>query len=312
MLRAAQLYYEQDVGQGEIAKILDTSRTTVSRMLADARQSGLVQITVHQPLAHDSELSQQLRTELGIKDAIAISSDDPGAGVITDTARGAAEFLSGILSDGHTIGITWGRTVAAVVAAMEPLQLHGISVVQVLGSLGQGDPAIDGPVLARGLADTLAGTYRFVNAPAVVESAELCGRLARQPQIRQVLDHARRADVYLLSVGSTEDDTSSLQRTGYLTDAERRAAIAQGAVGHLMARMIDIDGNELEAQSDRVVGIPLSALRGRPWTICVAGGRSKAAAVLGSVRGGYVNALVLDSDCADEVLRLSSTALAAS
>ena len=55
-LRAAQLYYLQDLTMDAIARELRTSRSTVSRLLAAARDSGLVQIQIRSPLDTGPEL----------------------------------------------------------------------------------------------------------------------------------------------------------------------------------------------------------------------------------------------------------------
>ena len=46
VLRAASMYYLQDVKMDVIARHLHTSRSTVSRLLKRARETGLVEITL--------------------------------------------------------------------------------------------------------------------------------------------------------------------------------------------------------------------------------------------------------------------------
>ena len=48
-LRAAQLYYVQERTMDQIAAEMSLSRSSVSRLLAHARDIGLVEITVHSP-----------------------------------------------------------------------------------------------------------------------------------------------------------------------------------------------------------------------------------------------------------------------
>lgn len=45
-LRAAQLYYLQDLKMEVIARELGTSRSTVSRLLTQARRTGMVSISI--------------------------------------------------------------------------------------------------------------------------------------------------------------------------------------------------------------------------------------------------------------------------
>ena len=57
-LRAAQMYYLQDLTMDAIARELRTSRSTVSRLLSSARETGLVQIQIRSPLDTGPELER--------------------------------------------------------------------------------------------------------------------------------------------------------------------------------------------------------------------------------------------------------------
>lgn len=75
LVRASELYYERGLSQQKIADILGVSRPTVSRLLEEARKSGVVEIVVHAPLKQNYELSERLRRELGLKDAVVIQGE---------------------------------------------------------------------------------------------------------------------------------------------------------------------------------------------------------------------------------------------
>lgn len=65
-LRAAQLYYLQDITMEAIAHELHTSRSSVSRLLSFARDTGLVEIQVKSPAARVSTSQQRLRDRHGV------------------------------------------------------------------------------------------------------------------------------------------------------------------------------------------------------------------------------------------------------
>ncbi|NKF31245.1 sugar-binding transcriptional regulator, partial [Pseudomonas sp. BGM005] len=60
-LTAAQLYYMQDKTMEVIAQELGTSRSSVSRLLSYARESGLVDIRINSPLERLGMLEQRIR-----------------------------------------------------------------------------------------------------------------------------------------------------------------------------------------------------------------------------------------------------------
>lgn len=304
MYRAAQLYYEQDLNQQAISEAMDVSRATVSRLLTDARALGVVTITIDQPAQIVSDISEELRSSFGLRDAIVVANGADDAASMVSVGKAAADLLEGIITPRAVLAISWGRTLARMVVEIEPREHDGVEVVQMLGSLGEGDPAIDGPELARLCAHRLGGTYRYVHAPAVFKTAELCEELRDQPQVKETLRRAAGADIAITSVGSLANAESSLERNGYLTDAERLDYADRGAVGHLLAKLIDIDGNEFEPFNSRVLAVPLDALADRRWSICLGTGAAKGAVLLGGVRAGFINALVVDEYAAQTMLEL--------
>jgi deoxyribonucleoside regulator len=176
----------------------------------------------------------------------------------------------------------------------------------MVGAVGEGDPLIDGPDLARLLADAYGGRYRYLHAPLLVEDGRAGEALLGEPRIRETLQLARRADVALVGIGAPIPEVYSLLRAGYL-DREALAGLrAQGVVGDICARHYDAQGRVLDVElKGRIVGIELEGLHEVGQVIGVAGGEAKAAAILGALRGGHVNVLVTDDTTARKVLALS-------
>ncbi len=302
MVRAVELYYDRGLGQREIATILGSSVSTVSRLLADARSVGIVEITINRSIEKRPELSERIRKEFGLRDAIVVADNETPENSLRLVGAAAAELLLSVLDDGTTVGITWGPEPAHVVEAIDFPPVRGVSVVQMVGSLGKGDPAVDGPELAMMMARRLGGTYRYVQAPAVVESAEVARLLMNQTPIRETLEAAARAKVMLSGIGVLSDPESGLERAGYITDDERKSFLASGAVGHMLARMFDASGDEIDEYNRRVVGLSFDALRRAEWSICVCDTKIKTAALRAALRGRLFNTLVVCEAAAQELL----------
>lgn len=306
LVRVAEYYYEQNLSQVEIAERLGVSRATVSRLLAEALEQGIVEIIIHRPVEKALGIAETLRSTFNLREVIVVRGGDTYQDVLENVGRATAELLMCVLSNNATLGISFGNTLYHTFLAMRKTELKGIEVIQLMGSLGSDNPAIDGPELAIRMAERLNGTYRIINAPATVKSKDLRDELLSQPQIQAVLERASMAHVIVTGIGSFADEMSSLIRAGYMTLEERSALLSQGAVGHLLARPIDIEGNEVGCEyADRVIAAPLSYLRNTDWSIGCSGSPLKATAVLGAIRGHYYNALVIDEGTAREVLRLS-------
>jgi deoxyribonucleoside regulator len=306
LAQVASLYYEQDLTQAEIARRINTSRSTVSRLLHEAREVGVVEITIHYPWKTDPEMERKLIDRFHLHNVRVLvgrgrSYDEilRGLGIL------AARYLESVLEAGTILGISWGTAVYSTVQALRPGRRLQITVVQMIGAVGTGDPLIDGPDLARFLANACGGQYRYLHAPLLVEDARLRGALLQEPHVRDTLLLARRADIALVGIGSLVPQASSLLRAGYVDRDALARLRAQGAVGDVCARHFDAQGVELDVELHwRIVGIELEALRDIGQVIGVAGGEAKAEAILGALRGKHVNVLVTDDAAAQKVLDL--------
>ncbi len=138
LIRAAELYYYQGFNQNDIGKTLGISRPTVSRILEEAKEEGIVQIIIHNPITKNSELSNKVRDTLNLKDAVVITGDYTYEEALQKCGEATAHFFSTIVQNNDTIGISWGRSMAHVCEALEPQDLYNVSVIQMVGSLGQG------------------------------------------------------------------------------------------------------------------------------------------------------------------------------
>jgi len=307
LAQVASLYYEDNLTQGEIARRVGTSRSTVSRMLQDAREAGVVEITVHYPWRTVPEIEDALRARFDLREArVLLGRGRPYGEILRGLGALAARYLEDIVRADTVLGISWGIAVHSTVRALRPERRLPITVAQMVGAVGEGDPLIDGPELARLLAQVYGGQYRYLHAPLIVEDAHTRDVLLQEPRIRETLQLARRADVALVGIGAPQPAVYSLLRAGYV-DREAIAGLrAQGVAGDICARHYDAAGRVLDIElNQRIVGIELEALHDIDRVIGVAGGEAKAGAILGALRGGHVNVLVTDDATASRVLALA-------
>ncbi|MCR4406811.1 MAG: sugar-binding transcriptional regulator [Anaerolineae bacterium] len=309
LAQVANLYYEENLTQDEIAHRIGTSRSTVSRLLHEARAAGVVEIIIHYPWKTMSELEQELTGRFHLRHARVLAGQGrPYPEILRGLGVLAARYLESVLQESSILGISWGTAVHSTVQALRPERKLPITVVQMIGAVGTGDPLIDGPDLARLLANIYGGECRYLHAPLVVEDAQVQEMLLQEPRIRETLSLACQADVALVGIGSTVPEVSSLLRAGYLDLETLMQLRAQGAVGDVCARHYDAQGRLLDIElNQRIVGIELEALHHIEQVIGVAGGEAKAEAILGALRGGHVNVLVTDDVAAKRVLALESS-----
>jgi DNA-binding transcriptional regulator LsrR (DeoR family) len=306
LAQVASMYYEDNLTQEEIAHQIGGSRSKVSRLLNEARDTGVVEITIHHAWKTNSTLEREFRDKFDLQEVVVLVSNDrshseklQGLGVL------AARCVDPALTEDTILGISWGTAVHSTVQALRSTKRIPLTVVQMIGAVGLGDPLIDGPDLARFLANVYGGDYRYLHAPLIVESQRVQEAFLQELMIQETLVIARRANVALVGIGSLFPEESSLLRAGYLDEGALAQLRSQGAIGDICARHYDAQGRVLDIELNRrIVGIELNDLRKINRVIAVAGGELKAEAILGALRGGYVNVLITDDAAAQKVMEI--------
>ena len=309
LVEVARYYYDQNLTQAEIGRRINASRSTVSRLLQQALDSGIVRIIINYPWERAHDLEQSLCAKFKLRDAQVLvgkgrSEEEirKGMGVL------AARLIDSHLKDGTILGVSYGRSLASTVAALSPKRKVAMTVIPIIGALGSDNPQIDGPELVRQIAQMYGGEFRYLPVPLLVEDARTRDALVQSTQIYETLNLARKSNIVLLGIGapSPAPEVSSIIWSGYLNERELSWLKEQGAAGHMCGQFYDIQGQLLDVDLNRrAIGIGIKALASIDLVIAVAGSEAKSEAILGALRGRYLNVLVTDDAAASKVLALA-------
>ena len=302
----ASLYYDQNKTQQEIADITGITRSGISRALDEAREKGVIQITVNYPWQTDSELEQTLQAKFNLK-AVRVLKDGnkPDTDIFRGLGKVAAEYFSSVVKENSVIGISWGTLLYQTIRAIEKQSLPRAEVLQLVGGTGAEKGSTIGPLLAPMMAERLDCKCYFMNAPMITKSVGLSNSLLQEPVVRETLEKAREADIALVGIGALDLSIYNPYRLGYVSAAEVDEMLAAGAVGDVCGYHYSIDGKVLDLDVNRrIVHVSLDVMRKIDKVIGIAGRLIKAEAILGALSGGLINVLVTDETAAQEVLRL--------
>ncbi len=310
LARVARLYYEKNLTQAEIAKHVGVSRSQVSRWLSEARELDMVEIRIRGLWNEVAKLQCEIEERFNIKEALIMATGERGyAQAIQGLGVLAANRLAELLEGEMILGIAWSTGVYQVVSTLRSARQKGVTVVQLVGTAGSINPLLDGPDLARWLAQTLCGKYRYLPAPLFASDRETKEAIGRQPIVRDVIEMAEHADMALVGIGAvTPPQLSSLFNAKHLTEENLRKIEAKGGVGDICGYFYNINGQLLDLElHHRLIGVSWEGLHHIPLVMGVAGGREKASAILGALRSGIIDYLVTDSEAASLVLEMAET-----
>ncbi|WP_199616609.1 sugar-binding transcriptional regulator [Paenibacillus alkalitolerans] len=302
LIKIAKLYYFEELTQAEIAKKIGVSRPIISKMLQKAKQSGIVEIIIHDDTFETVDLEQRIESAFGLDEVLVF----PSRGLTKDMLLPAfgkffAPHLSKAIRDAKKIGVGWGSTLYHLVSEFPYENREGITVVPLVGGVGTKLVEYHSNQIAYELAKKLNGRSESLYAPAVVGTVELKNQLTDFPNIASVLQEAVEVDVALIGIG-TPYYHSTMKEIGYLNDNDIEELRANGVIGDLNSRFIMENGTVSDHPiNDKVIGIDLEQLKNINKVIGVAIGAHKAQSIIAALRGGYLDVLAIDDQTAETI-----------
>ncbi len=302
LLEAARLYYEHNLNQAQIATRLDVSRPGVSRLLQEARNTGIVKIQIVDPGAGGTRLEAALREKYSLQHVVVVPSDANESILKSRLGFALIALLDTMLTENTTLGVSWGSTLQAATEHLKPRSIKSMTVVQLNGGVSKAELDTHASEIARRMGDNYHAIPYLLPLPAIVDSAELKQAIISDRHIAKTLKLAREADIAVFTIGAF-GSRSVLVKADYFEEQEVQALIKQGAVADICSRLIKADGSICSQELDnRTIGIELEELKTRPHSIAVAGGTEKAQAVRAGLAGGYFYNLITDENVAINLL----------
>ena len=300
MVQVAKLYYDMEKTQSEIAEEVGLTRWQVSRLIREAREVGIVRIEIIPRSPRSPDLEVSLQQAYGLREAVVVptgEADDEGIG-FESVAQAAGQYLAGINPKVPLVGVSWGRTMAAVAHWLPSGWNEGVHVVLVNGATNVRSTSQQTNVVAERFAQAGNGTATLLPVPAIVGKKSTREVLEQDPVIADVLALAEKAELVCFSVGALSHH-SVLVESGYLDEADIDALGRRGAIGDILGHFIDSDGAIADMDLDaRTLGLRPEHLRDKPRAVAVSAGRAKHTVVLTCLRAGYINVLVTDEPTA--------------
>ncbi len=302
VIEAAWMYYHEGKTQSCIAEQLGVSRATIVNCLQEAKELGLVRITLAPEAFTGHRLAEQLRERFGLAAAYVVPDDTAGdEEAPMRVARGAAEWLPRLLVPGDKLGVSWGRTVYEVAEAMEQTRTEDVSVSQLVGSMAT-PYGFTAEICSAHLAMKLGAKLVNLHAPAVLSDPDLARRLRAEPIIAAQLEALSHCNKAIFAAGSANHE-SHIVSSGVASHEELDWYTRHGATGVLCGRFIDGQGCFVPGPlDDRMIGVELDKLVGLDMGLLVSTGQDKVRPMLSAIAGGYVTHVVTSVSMAEAML----------
>lgn len=303
LVQVAKMYYENDYSQEKIAAELHLSRPYVSKLLKAAKDRGMVQIRVIDPLNYQTPMEAEFCRLFSLEKAIIVpqrESTTPLKGI----GEAAARFLNEILEERDVIASSWGNTMYQVSLALKSRNdLQELTYVQLCGGFNNVNSSGYAAEIANNFSVAYGCPSYQMQLPAVVEDPRLKHLLEQDPHLARVMDMGKKASVAIFTIGAF-GERSALVREGFLSESLMRELEKKGAVGDICTHVITEEGNICDAALDeRTIAVPLDNICGMRYRIGVAQGISKIDAIRGALKSGIMNVFITNDLTAELIMK---------
>ena len=307
IIRIAKKYYELNMGQEQIAKSENISKSTVSRLLRKASELEYVRTEVVYPLESVEEVEEKIISLFPIEHVFVCPAyTDDYLLRIHDTCKAFARDISALVQDDDIISVSWGRTVYSASTLLVPpspakrnikiVQLHGISAKNIASSKFN--------AIIENFSDAFLGTSHLMPAPVVVDTKAIADAIMSDSSIRMVFDEARQSDFSVFGIGEVSSKYVLVER-GIYTEEEYNQLGEVDAVGDVGSQYFDIHGKPVLTELlNRTIALTTDEVKKKKHRFGIAVGEHKTKAIIGALNSGIMTHFYTDEITAREVLHL--------
>ena len=288
--------------QEEIASRLSLTRQKVNAVIGSLRSDGIVSIGVCESEGGAVEREAKLENHFGIKRVIVAPSYNDKKLDFLKVASMAAEYLENNISNGDIVGVSWGKTLSAVVSEMRFASKKDCCVVQLLGAQSMEGLGTKSDDIVRAMAEKLNCKTYLMYAPMVVSKKEIKDLLVLEKPIKASLDAMKKCNIAIFGIGEISEN-APMYKMGYLSESDVNRLIREGFNADIALNPIRSDGSVDGCfLTERLLGADVECIRGIDNTVGIAAGVEKADAVISALRSGLLKTLIIDSALADKII----------
>lgn len=297
-IKVAWKYYNEGLTQTEIAKALNLSRMKVIKYLEIAKTNNIIQFKININEISDENLQKNLLKKYKLEDIYIVPSSNQNT--VDSITIAAAQYIEDRISNDTMINIGYGEAVSKTLGHLSISSKYKVAFVSLTGGVKFYMPtAID---QASDYYTNSNYSHYIIPSPLIVSSEKLATSLKNEKSIKNILEMVPYSNLTVIGIGAL-NDKSTLIKEGLLSIRDIEIFKSKGAIGDLLNQFYDIDGNIVDLDlHKRLISTEIDLLKSLNHVVAVAGGIEKKEAIIGALKGGYINVLITDENIARSLL----------
>lgn len=283
-IRVANYYYNHGLTQEQIALSMDLSRQRINRVLSKCLEMGIVKITIDGVDETNVDLENSLEKKYCLK-AVRISRNSSREDIYTSLGKQASEYLTNVIKNNDIIGFSRGRCISALADNMPVTKFADLTITQLMGGGSSDQPDVNVDDIVHRFAKKTNAKPAILFAPVLVNSPVVREAIMKEPFFTETYELIKACNIAVVGIGDGTYGESS--------------ADIDAAAGEICTHYYNEAGAPVKTSiDDRVIAVSLDDFLNIPIRIGVAGMKEKVPAIIGAIKGGYINTLITDSETA--------------
>lgn len=295
-------YYLNKLSFGEISKKYKLSRYLINKYLNDAIKQGIVKIQIETIAKRNSQLELLLSEKFKKIHFYVISDGKNDITTSNELSKSAALIVEKMFKKNcKVVGTSWGEAIYSLVDNFQNFPLEDVKFTQFMGENMKYNSTAGSMRMVEKIATKFSSEFLTLPAPLYIIDNQVREGLYFEPSIKNTLNIAKEMDVLLTGIGTIRSLKSipiwkeNIHRIFPNISLDKIAGVMYG-------RAFDIDGNILNANNDKVMGITINQILKTPRRVCLVRSKSKTQSLIGALRGQLVTDIILSETIAYRIL----------
>src|SRR6056297_43892 len=298
-------YYIKGAKQKEIAGKYDINRVQVSRYLTEARENGIVEFKVKNPLDQTNKMiEEEIVSHFPVQKARVIGHPQSGKDQLLEAlAEKASEYINQTFKPNDNVGVGWGSTIYQVARDFTTeKKYNNITFVPLVGSSFKFKKEFQTNTISLIFSEKFKGKGFSLMAPFCADNKKEYEMFVNNNDVKKIMEKWKNLDRILIGVGSNFSRTPLLKMEE-IDEKELTELLNFKQVGDMLTHYFNLNGDFCDLEiHERLINFPLNYFEKVNEVIAVAGGEEKKDSLIGALRTEKIDTIILDQSTAEKII----------